>query len=356
MFFATSPERAAEKGWTDAEKLQVGSEIADALDDYDEVLQKPEYQRVLRWSGDEGLARHAQGVRLRGEEGVGEPARGRQRGEGRLGGHEHRGRLGQGGHAQARHQDSRHRRGRRDGVRRRPALHDHPRGPPHARLEQRVRLRQRGRATPTTPTSGGWPGRGRTRSSTRWSAGSPTRPTRGWRARCVPCSGTTCSTSGRRRRLAGHLRTPGEAAGGLQHRGPGRAGERTRRWRATATVPKKIAYLESKNLLDVSGVAMYASGSRPASARTPDRRHMLVLGVDGRARVLESRSSRRSRQWESWTCTTSCATLRACGRPTPGGSHGRRDKADSDGGRGAAGRAAEAVHGQAWDSARSLTT
>ena len=56
VFFATDPERAAEKGWTDAEKLQVGREFTDALDDYEEVLQRPEYQRVLRWSGDEGLA------------------------------------------------------------------------------------------------------------------------------------------------------------------------------------------------------------------------------------------------------------------------------------------------------------
>ena len=56
VFFASSEERAAKNGWTDAEKLQVGREFTDVLDDYEEVLQQPEYQRVLRWSGDEYLA------------------------------------------------------------------------------------------------------------------------------------------------------------------------------------------------------------------------------------------------------------------------------------------------------------
>jgi hypothetical protein len=52
-------ERARARGWSDAEILQVARELADALDDYDELLDNPDFRRVLRWSRDEYLAASA---------------------------------------------------------------------------------------------------------------------------------------------------------------------------------------------------------------------------------------------------------------------------------------------------------
>ena len=53
-------EAGSQPAWTDADKLQVGRQISDALEDYALLIEKPEFHRVLRWSGDESYARTLQ--------------------------------------------------------------------------------------------------------------------------------------------------------------------------------------------------------------------------------------------------------------------------------------------------------
>ena len=53
-------EAGSQPAWTDADKLQVGRQISDALEDYAQLIEKPEFHRVLRWSGDESYARTLQ--------------------------------------------------------------------------------------------------------------------------------------------------------------------------------------------------------------------------------------------------------------------------------------------------------
>jgi len=52
-------ERARERGWTDAEILQVARELTAVLDDYETLLDDPRFRRVLRWGHDRYLAESA---------------------------------------------------------------------------------------------------------------------------------------------------------------------------------------------------------------------------------------------------------------------------------------------------------
>jgi len=55
----SSIEKAYANGWSYTEILQVSRELADVLDDYEQLLDTLAFQRLLRWSGDPYLASSA---------------------------------------------------------------------------------------------------------------------------------------------------------------------------------------------------------------------------------------------------------------------------------------------------------